>query len=211
MNSARKPGIGRRSLWLVLGIAALLAAVLAWMQLSVPPPGNLAGSSLGGAFTLIDQNGHKVSDKDFAGKYRLMYFGYTFCPDVCPTDVAVLSRGLAAYETAQPNRGAIVVPIFITVDPERDDVAAMKAFTSAFHPRLVGLTGTPAAIDALRKAYGIYAKKMPTSATAADPRAYLVDHFAVYYLFGPDGRAIAFLPHGSTAAEIKVMLDSYVR
>ena len=98
-------------------------------------------------------------------------------------------------------------PIFVTVDPERDDPASLKAFVSAFHPRLIGLTGTPAAIDAAKKTFGIYSKKVETS----DPANYLVDHFAVIYLFGPNGEPIAFLPHGSTAAEVTTMLETHVR
>lgn len=199
--------MSRNSLWVVLGITLVFAIGLGWLRFSAPPAGNLAGSSLGGAFALINQDGKPVTDKDFAGQYRLMYFGYTFCPDVCPTDVGYVSRGLADFEKAQAERGARVTPIFITVDPERDDVASVKAFVSAFHPRLVGMTGPPTAIDAARKAYGIYAKKVATS----DPTNYLVDHFAVIYLFGPDGAPIAFLPHGSTAADVTIMLETYVR
>jgi protein SCO1/2 len=199
--------MSRRSLWLVLGVTVLLAFGLGWLRFTAPPQGNLAGSSLGGAFALTNQDGKPVTDKDFTGQYRLMYFGYTFCPDVCPNDVGYISRGLADFEKAQADRGARVTPMFVTVDPQRDDVAAMKAFVSAFHPRLVGLTGSPAAIDAARKAYGIYAKKVATS----DPDNYLVDHFAVIYLFGPDGEPIAFLPHGSTAADVTAMLETYVR
>lgn len=196
-----------RQLWLALALVALLAGGLAWMRLAAPPPGNLAGSTLGGPFTLTDQDGRQVRDSDFAGKYRLIYFGYTFCPDVCPTDVAILTRGLQAFEAVAPGAGARVQPIFITVDPKRDDPAALKAFTAAFHPRLIGLTGSPAAIDAVRKAYGIYARPVATS----DPANYLVDHFAVLYLFGPRGEPIAFLPHGSTAAEVTAMLKAQVR
>jgi protein SCO1 len=199
-----------RSLWIMLGVAALLALGVGWLRFSAPPAnpeGNLAGSSLGGAFALTNQDGKAITDKDFAGQYRLMYFGYTFCPDVCPNDVGYISRGLADYEKARPDRGARVTPIFITVDPERDDVASIKAFTAAFHPRLVGLTGAPAAIAAVQKAYGIYSKKVATS----DPANYLVDHYAVIYLFGPDGTPIAFLPHGSTAADVTAMLEAYVR
>jgi protein SCO1/2 len=193
--------------WLAIALAVVLAFGLGWMRFNAPPPGNLNGSSLGGAFALIDQDGKPVTDADFNGRYRLMYFGYTFCPDVCPTDVAVLARGLKAYETTRPERAARVQPIFITVDPGRDDPAALKAFVGAFHPRLIGLTGTPAAVAAAQKHYGVYSKIYPTS----DPDNYLVDHFAVFYLFGPDGRPIAFLPHGSTAAEMTAMLETYVR
>jgi protein SCO1/2 len=196
-----------RTRWLVLGLAVLLAFGIGWLRHTAPPPGNMTGSSLGGSFALIDQNGKPMTDADFKGRYRLMYFGYTFCPDVCPTDVAVLSRGLQAYEKTRPGRAAKVQPIFITVDPGRDDPAALKAFVGAFHPRLIGLTGPPVAIAAALKTYGIYSKQVATS----DPDNYLVDHFAVYYLFGPDGAPIAFLPHGSTAAEMTAMLETYVR
>jgi protein SCO1 len=199
--------MSRASLLIVLGVTALLAVAIGWMRFSTPPEGNLAGSTLGGAFALVNQDGKPVTEADFAGQYRLMYFGYTFCPDVCPNDVGYIARGLADFEKARPQRAAQVTPIFVTVDPERDDVAAVKAFVAAFHPRLVGLTGTPAAIDAARKAYGIYARKVATS----DPENYLVDHFAVIYLFGPDGAPIAFLPHGSTAADVTAMLETYVR
>lgn len=197
----------RRSLWIVLAITALFAVGLAWTRINAPPAGNLAGSSLGGSFALTNQDGKPVTDRDFAGQYRLMYFGYTFCPDVCPNDVGYISRGLADFEKTQSKRGTRVTPVFITVDPERDDVASVKAFVSAFHPRFVGLTGPPAAITAAQKAYGVYSKKAATS----DPDNYLVDHFAVIYLFGPAGEPIAFLPHGSTAADVTAMLEAHVR
>jgi protein SCO1/2 len=196
-----------RTRWLVLVPAIMLAFVLGWMRFTTPPPGNMTGSSLGGAFALIDQDGKPVTDAGFKDRYRLMYFGYTFCPDVCPTDAAVLSRGLQAYEKVRPGRASKVQPIFITVDPGRDDPVALKAFVTAFHPRLIGLTGTPVAIAAALKNYGIYARQVATS----DPENYLVDHFAVFYLFGPDGAPIAFLPHGSTAADVTAMLETYVR
>ena len=193
--------------WIIIGMALVLAMAILWQRAASVPQGNLAGSSLGGAFALVNQDGKPVTDKDFDGQYRLMYFGYTFCPDVCPTDVGFIARGLVDFEKLSPERGARVTPIFITVDPERDDVAAVKAFVSAFHPRLVGLTGTPTAITAAQKTFGIYSKKVATS----DPENYLVDHFAVIYLFGPDGAPIAFLPHGSTAADVTQMLEAYVR
>ena len=196
-----------RTRWLVLVPAIMLAFVLSWMRFTTPPSGNMTGSSLGGAFALIDQDGKPVTDADFKDRYRLMYFGYTFCPDVCPTDAAVLSRGLQAYEKVRPGRAAKVQPIFITVDPGRDDPVALKAVVTAVHPRLIGLTGTPVAIAAALKNYGIYARQVATS----DPENYLVDHFAVFYLFGPDGAPIAFLPHGSTAADVTAMLETYVR
>ena len=197
-------------LWLVLGTAVLIAAVVGWMRFAAPdaPAGNLAGSSLGGPFTLTNQDGGTTSDRDFAGRYRLIYFGYGFCPDVCPTDLALIGRGLKAFEAQDAERGAKVAPIFITIDPERDTPAVLKPFVAAFHPRLVGLTGTPDGIKAVARAYGVYAKKVETG----DPENYLMDHSAMVYLYGPDGKAIAFLPHeGLSAQAITAMLATHVR
>ncbi len=197
-----------RSLWLALIAVFVAAAALAWVRLSAPPAGNLAGSSLGGPLALVDQDGRRLDPQRLRGKYRLIYFGYTFCPDVCPTDVASLARGLKAFEARDASRAARVQPIFVTVDPERDRPAAMKAFVTAFHPRLIGLTGTPAEIETVKKAYGIYARKVATS----DPANYLVDHFAIVYLFGPDGAPIAFLPHQGLAPEqVTALLEDQVR
>ncbi|OSZ72067.1 SCO family protein [Sphingomonas sp. IBVSS1] len=196
-------------LWLVLAIAVAIAGLLGWMRFAAPPApqGNLAGASLGGPFTLTDQNGQSVREADFAGRYRLIYFGYGFCPDVCPTDLALLGRGLKAFEASDAARGARVAPIFITIDPQRDTPAALKPFVAAFHPRLVGLTGTPDQIAAVARAYGVYAKRMETG----DPENYLMDHSAMVYLYGPEGKPIGFLPHqGLTAEAITQMLATHV-
>src|SRR3954464_7482164 len=96
------------------------------------PP--LEGASMGGPFTLIDQNGRRVSDRDFAGKYRIVYFGYTFCPDVCPVDLQVIGAGLSQFEARAPARAARVQPIFISVDPARDTPQVLRRFVAAFHP-----------------------------------------------------------------------------
>ncbi|WP_313669924.1 SCO family protein [Sandarakinorhabdus sp.] len=201
-------------LWLVLCVALLLAAGLGWMRFANPtgtpqaPPGNLAGASLGGPFTLTNQHGQTVRDTDFAGRWRLMYFGYGFCPDVCPTDLALIGRGLAAFEAQDAGRAATVAPIFITIDPERDTPAVLKPFVASFHPRLVGLTGTPEQITAVSRRFGVYAKRMDTG----DPENYLMDHSAMVYLFDPDGKPVAFLPHqGLTAAAVAELLTTHVR
>ncbi len=198
----------RRLLWIVLLLAAVAAAfVIGRARFNAPPQGNLAGASIGGAFSATNQDGRPVSDRDFAGRYRLMYFGYTSCPDVCPTDVAALSRGVKAFQAAHADRAARLAAMFVTVDPERDDPDAIKQFVRAFSPDLIGLTGAPAAMAVMRQRFGIYAKKVPGST----PDDYLMDHFAVIYLFGPDGAPVAFLSHGTTAADIAAMLDTYVR
>ena len=201
-------------LWLALAIAVAVAGALGWMRFAAPPAvppvvqGNLAGASLGGPFTLINQDGQTVRDRDFAGRWRLVYFGYAFCPDVCPTDLALIGRGLKAFEAKDAALGARVAPIFITIDPQRDTPATLKPFVAAFHPRLVGLTGTAAQIDAVTKAFGVYAKRMDTG----DPENYLMDHSAMVYLFDPDGKPVAFLPHqGLSAQAITELLAAHVR
>src|SRR3954467_7369032 len=131
-------------------IRALMLLVLALAACSsrgTEPP--LAGAAIGGPFTLTDQNGRRVSDRDFEGRYRIMYFGFTHCPDVCPTDLAIIGQALRRFEKRDPARAARVTPIFVSVDPERDTPAVLKEYVGAFHPRLVGLTGTQEQIAAV--------------------------------------------------------------
>ncbi|GAA0658605.1 SCO family protein [Sphingomonas insulae] len=152
------------------------------------PP--LAGARIGGPFTLVNQDGRPVTDRTFAGKYRIMYFGYTFCPDVCPTDAAAIGKGLAMLDKSDPALAGRIVPVFVSVDPERDTPAVLKGFVAAFHPRMVGLTGTPAQIAAVSKAYGVFAGK----GDAQPGGGYLVNHSRTTYLMDPDGRPLALLP-----------------
>ncbi|WP_324748938.1 SCO family protein [Sphingomonas sp. LY54] len=165
------------------------------------PP--LAGASLGGPFTLTDQDGKQVSDTDFDGRYRLVYFGFTYCPDVCPVDLQVIGQGFRQLEKSDPAIAAKVQPIFISVDPERDTPPVVKEFVSAFHPRLVGLTGTPEQIAEVAKRYGIYYIKEQSEGASG----YLVNHSRNTVLFGPKGEPIAIVPHDqgpeTVAAELK--------
>ena len=169
------------------------------------PP--LAGASMGGAFTLTDQQGRRVSDTAFAGKYRLVYFGYTFCPDVCPTDMQMIGAGLRRFEAQDAARAARVQPIFITVDPRRDTPQVLRAFAAAFHPRMIGLTGSEAEIARVARAYGIYYRAEP-------PRpggGYMVDHSRMAVLYGPDGAPIAIVPHDQGPDGVARELDRWVR
>lgn len=151
------------------------------------PP--LAGARIGGAFTLTDQDGAIVRDSDFAGRYRLVYFGYSFCPDICPVDVQKLMRGLAAFEKSDPARGAKIVPMFITIDPDRDTPQALKPFVARYHPRLLGLTGTPEQIAQVAKAYVVSYRKVEGSA----PDRYLMAHSQLAFLMDPAGKPLALL------------------
>ncbi|MFO1240823.1 MAG: SCO family protein [Sphingomonadaceae bacterium] len=172
-----------------------------------PEKAPLEGAKIGGPFTLVDQDGKTVHDSDFKGKYRLVYFGYTFCPDVCPVDVQKLMLGLKAFEKQDPVRGAKVQPLFITVDPERDTPAALGSFTKAFHPRLIGLTGSPEAIAAVARAYGVYFQKSP----GVTPGTYLVDHSRSSTLYGPKGEPIALIPETGSPEEIAGELGRWVK
>jgi protein SCO1/2 len=179
-------------------LALLLAGPLSGCAQEPAGDPPLAGARIGGAFSLTDQDGRAVSDRDFAGRYRIVYFGYTFCPDVCPTDVQNIAAALKLLERDDPALAKRIVPIFITIDPVRDTPAALKRFVSAFHPRLVGLTGSQAQIAKVAKEYGIYFAR---GAGTAD--GYLMDHSRQIYLFDPDGRPLALLPEGPPAAIAK--------
>jgi protein SCO1/2 len=184
--------------------AALLALALAACQASPEAP--LAGARIGGPFALVNQDGRPTTDKDFAGKYRLMYFGYTYCPDVCPVDLQKLMAGYAAFEKAEPEAAARLAPIFVSVDPDRDKPAVLKQYVTAFHPKLTGLTGTPEQIATTAKAYAILYSKAGKPG-AAD---YLMDHSRLAYLFGPDGKPIALVPHDGTPDQIAAELKRWV-
>ena len=138
--------------------------------------------ALGGPFTLTDQNGAKRSDNEFRGKYMLVFFGYTFCPDVCPTTLAVMAAALDKMGSGADR----IVPVFISVDPARDKPEVLKAYLSAFGPRFVGLTGTEDEIAATAKAYRVYIQ-----AHKDDGENYTVDHSGVVYLMDKSGAFLA--------------------
>ncbi len=162
------------------------------------PAAPLAGARIGGPFTLTNQDGKRVSDTDFAGKYRIFYFGYTYCPDVCPVDVQNIALAMRALDKSDPQLSARIVPIFVTVDPARDTPTVLKQFTSAFYPRLVGLTGTPAEITAVKDEFAIFSQAQPPQPGGG----YTVNHSRLAYLFGPDGKPLALLPQDKTPEEI---------
>ena len=166
------------------------------------PP--LSGAQIGGPFALVDQDGRPTSDRDFAGRYRLMYFGYATCPDVCPVDLQKLMAGYAAFEKEAPAAAAKLAPIFVSIDPARDTPAVLKHYVQAFHPRLVGLTGTPEQVAAAAKTFAV------TYAKAGEGRDYLMDHSRIAVLFGPDGKPIAIVPHDETPQAIARELKRWV-
>jgi protein SCO1 len=188
-------------------LTLLLSLLIAGCSPAADETPPLAGASIGGPFTLVDQDGRQVSDTDFAGRYRLVYFGFTYCPDVCPVDLQLIGQGLRQLEKSDPGIAAKVQPIFISVDPERDTPDVLKEYVAAFHPRLIGLTGTPDQIAEVAKRYGVYYMKEEAEG-ASD---YLVNHSRVAMLFGPTGEPIAIIPHDQGAAAIAEELKRWVK
>jgi protein SCO1/2 len=172
-------------------------------QRAEPP---LAGSQIGGDFTLVDKTGKTVRYADFAGKWRILYFGYTFCPDVCPLDVQHLMQGYHAFARAHPDLAARIVPMFISIDPGRDTPQAVGQFAGAFGPELVGLTGSPAQIAVAAKDFAVYYQKRP----GANPGNYLMDHSRAAYLMDPDGKPVALLPVDEDGHAVAVELEKWV-
>lgn len=159
-----------------------------------PAPGGAviatAGAAVGGPFALTDTTGRRVTDADFRGRYLLIYFGYTFCPDVCPTELQAMGRALDLLGPAADR----IVPVFITVDPARDTPRAIADYVRAFHPRMIGLSGSAEEIAGVAKAFRVYYRLGQPSKPGADD--YLVDHTSFVYLLGPDGKLAALLRGG---------------
>ena len=164
------------------------------------------------AFALVDHTGRAVTDRDFLGAYMLVFFGYTHCPDVCPTDLMVVGEAMDLLGEA----GEMVRPVFITIDPARDTVAVMADFVGHFHPRLLGLTGTREQIAAVAKRYRVRWRKfyvVEDEAGGVAPAAedeYLLDHTAAIYLIGPDGGGLSLFHHGTPAADIVAVVRQFI-
>ena len=191
-------------------LSGLLLTMLALMLAACSPAAGdppLKGATMGGPFTLTTHQGRRVSDTDFAGKYRLIYFGYSFCPDVCPVDLQTLSAGLRQFESEDPERAEKVQPIFITVDPRRDTVEALSRYVAAFHPRLIGLTGSEEEIARTARAYAITYQAQPPATAGGE---YLVDHLRIAVLYGPEGEPVAIIPHDEGPSGVASELDKWV-
>ncbi|HSV29094.1 MAG TPA: SCO family protein [Candidatus Omnitrophota bacterium] len=196
----RTPLVAIIALIVVLAVA-VGARMLVW---SGGDHGGAGTASIGGPFTLTDHDGKTASDADFRGRFMLIYFGYTFCPDVCPTSLGVTA---AALDKLSPGDRRLVAPIFISVDPERDRPAVLKDYVGAFHPDLIGMTGTPEQLAPVLKAYKVYAAKVKSD----DPQAYTMDHSSILYLMGPDGKFLAHFPHGTSADEVAAGLKKHLK
>ncbi|KND02509.1 uncharacterized protein SPPG_02967 [Spizellomyces punctatus DAOM BR117] len=161
-----------------------------------------AGKPLvGGPFSLVDHNGRPVTDLDYRGKYMLLYFGYTFCPDVCPEELEKMAEVVDTLSKKEGYTEETIVPIFISCDPKRDSIEAIKEYVRDFHPKFVGLIGTHAQIKRVAKAYRLYFSA-PPRAVDDDEADYLVDHSIFFYLVDPDGKYVAHFGRTDTAEEV---------
>ena len=188
-----------------LAAALLLSSCGGTAAPSEPP---LQGARIGGPFALTDQNGKTVRDSDFAGKYRLVYFGYTFCPDICPNDMLKVTAVMRGFDKSDPALVAKLVPIFITVDPGRDTPKALKEFVGNFDARIVALTGCPEAISEVAKGYAVpFEVQKPDNPCGG----YLVDHGTINYRMGPKGEPIAALTHDMTPEKMTAEINKWVK
>lgn len=184
--------------------AALGALTLQSTGPSNDPQTRVSGvATVGGPFTLVDQTGKRVTEKDFLGRDMLVFFGYTNCPDVCPAGLQVMTAALEKLG----NRADNVTPIFITLDPEHDTPDKLAAYIKSFHPRLIGLTGNESEVAAAAKAYRVFYQKVVDE---KDKSQYTVDHSAIFYLMGKDGKLRAPIPHTSDVAELATAIDKSI-
>ena len=178
-------------------IGALAGAAV--LLITTPQGGQPVQSSgtalVGGPFSLVGADGKPVTDRDFRGRYMLIFFGFTHCPDICPAELQVIAQALEQLGDKAKN----VVPIFITLDPERDTPEAMGNYLKSFGPNFVGLTGSPEAIAVAAKAYRVSYAKVEDKESAAD---YGVDHSALVYLMDPEGRYVTHFSYGLSAEQM---------
>ncbi len=161
---------------------------------------------IGGPFRLVDQQGRTVTDRDFRDRYMLVTFGYSFCPDVCPLSLLNITRALKIFRREDPARAAMIRPVFISIDPERDTPETLAAFASHFDPSLVALTGSLPEIRRVALQYGVEFEKRQD----ASLNGYLMDHTAFIFLMGPDGQYLIHMPSDARPGYIRLQFDRFV-
>lgn len=184
--------------FLIGGLVALLALPAARERL-LPSSVSVGKALVGGPFTLTDQTGRRVTEKDFQGRYMLVLFGFTYCPDICPAGLQVMSAALEQLG----KKAERIVPVFISVDHERDTPEQLALYVKSFHPRLIGLSGSAEEVAAAAKAYRVYFKKVTDEKSTA---GFTYDHSALIYLMGPDGTYVAHFSHAASPDSIATRL-----
>jgi len=188
-----------------LGLAAAIALLPDVRERLLPSVGQqVTGKALiGGAFTLTDNTGKRVTDQDFRGKYTLVFFGFTSCPDICPAGLQLIAGALEKLGT----KAQRITPIFISVDPRRDTPEKLAAYVKNFDTRLVGLTGTPEEIAAVAKAYKVYYAKVPSKERPDD---YTMDHTSIIYVTDPKGEFVTHFTPSTSVDDMAATLDKIV-
>ncbi len=193
----KKP-IGSVTKFGLLVTAVVLVAIVVFGRNDVNDNQPVAGTSpvlpaiqIGGPFNLVDHTGKNVTEADYKGKFLLVFFGYTYCPDVCPTNLSIVADALGMMTQQERDK---VQPLFISVDPDRDTPEVLKEYVTLFHPQMIGLSGTAENIAKAAKSYRAFYAKAKESENDDD---YLVDHSATTYLMGPTGDFLTTFSHGS--------------
>lgn len=195
----------RRAVLVFAAAVLLVAAALggyAWMNRHAVAPQGSGVALVGGPFTLTDQEGRRVTEKDFLGRYMLVFFGFTYCPDICPTELQVMTAALDAMGPAAEK----IQPVFVSIDPERDTPEVMKAYMGAFDPSFVALIPTADELVATAKDFKVYYKKVD----GKTPTSYSMDHSAASFVYDPQGRLRLYARYGAgvppMVADIKTLL-----
>ena len=211
MKPMSKPADRSNRPLLILMVAMMaiiaVAVVLMWQIVAGGPRDRGYGNTsvaIGGPFQLTDQSGAPVTDKSYDGSYRLIYFGYTFCPDACPTELQVMAQAIEAMGA----EGAKVQPIFITIDPARDTAKQLAAYVPQFDKRLVGLTGSPEQIATVAKAYKVYYAK--ADQPGGDPKSYGMNHSSFVYLMDPRGNFLTVFPSDMDSDKMAAEIHRYM-
>lgn len=178
--------------------------VSTYIQPPKPTAQETGNALLGGDFKLTSHKGIPVDTKRFRGKYLIVYFGYSFCPDICPTALENMSEALRKLADV----GNKIQPLFVTVDPERDTVHQLATYMQSFHPRFLALTGSKQAVESAMKSYRVFAQKYNGGATKDD---YLVDHSSIIYIMGPDGRYVTHFSHLTPGEEIAFKMREVIK
>ena len=192
-------------------LAVFIGAGLGWCQIqmaqdAVESESPMAGADIGGDFTLLNENGETITQAAYDGQYKLIYFGFTFCPAICPTELQKITSALKKMEDSHPELAAKIQPLFISIDPERDTPDVMREYVSLFHPRLDGLTGSSEQIAQVKKDYRIYAQKVQDE----NMSDYTMDHSSFIYLMAPDNRLINIYKIEDSAEYIHQDILKYV-
>ena len=185
----------------ILGLLAVLGLALS-LPSKAPSEGVATIGGVGGPFTLTDQDGNTVTEKSWPNQYLLVYFGFTHCPDVCPTGLNTMAAALDELPKQKANK---IQPLLITVDPARDTAADLKNYVGIFHPKLIGLTGTDKQIEQVKSAFKVYAEKQ------GDGDDYMVNHSAFTYLLNPYGDLVGLYSHGTTPKDMASKINQVIK